>query len=517
MVSNALSEIQWAPTDALNEGEKFKNRWVEPDRIKQCVMADCWLISGEKGSGKSAIRVAVRNQYIKNRDIVREIDFKDISFSATAQNIADIARTTNLESMTLLSNAWQYIIMSQAISACAESFPKSYGEYLHSLKIEGYNKEEAAHGFFNIIENMWNKIDNFTRSNSSANILLSGSVSAKILSDIRIFPLSMEFRKLRSLFFSTLEKLNHNVVVIIDGLDQISKRNVDVDDLNTIFEGLADAALRIKGYESLPDGFNLKIIIPHDRYMRMENGDLDKISPMHESIWWDREALEDFVKKRIQASSGAIGGTFESLWNRYLPSTVKNTRNGNDEDTFAYIVRHSMNRPRDIQDHLIGLSKKYYGRKIEPAMVSKSVSETSRVAAENWYREYKLDFPSLRDFVSAFYKGPNIFTAREMRERVRSFLRKNRQASSEYDVNLAVESLYQMGLFGVVNKIEHGDERRGDYYPPCRTGERYRFDFYFKDHANLVASRILDDEEVALHPIFNEELKLRTDLDRIVG
>ena len=50
-----VSKIEWGPDDAIARDQNFAKKWIEPNDIELCLNESYWLVSGEKGSGKTAI------------------------------------------------------------------------------------------------------------------------------------------------------------------------------------------------------------------------------------------------------------------------------------------------------------------------------------------------------------------------------------------------------------------------------------------------------------------------------
>lgn len=123
-----LSNVNWGPTDALERDAKFPQKWIETPSIKKCLLKKSWLISGEKGSGKSAIRRALSEIYKSNFTTVSIVDFDDITFKALYENLVELALATKLSKTTTLSHYWQYAMIIELINACAKAKPTIYND-----------------------------------------------------------------------------------------------------------------------------------------------------------------------------------------------------------------------------------------------------------------------------------------------------------------------------------------------------------------------------------------------------
>lgn len=523
----SISDIEWGPIDALTRDNTFADKWVEPNTVQACLEEDRWLISGEKGSGKSAIRVAIRDLNKGGFNVAAEIDFKEVSFSAVHHNLIEIAKTTQLESLPIMSRAWQYVIISEMITACVQKYRNIYKPVLNRLPSLGSSTERlqtANQRLTSVLEDLWNQLDEFTGtlendsgSGNSANLLNSGGLTAALLERLRRFPIDDAFMNIVDEFFSKISSHSHRVVLIMDGLDQLSVDTNNRDALNQVFAGLSDAVLRIRGYRNLPAGLQLKVIIPHDRYLSLPLVDFDKLPEIHSALRWRKEDLEEFVRRRIEMKIGPQSGSFATVWKLILPEEVTNSRTGMAENTFEYVLRHTMYRPRHLQLHLLNLSKRNKVERLDARAVVRTVADTARSISEYWVHEYDIDFKGLNSLLHHFVRKPNILTYGEFRERIVTFCRRQGIVSDGQSIDWVVNALFQMGFFGVLRTVDHSEIRPTEYFPPSRSGQRHLVDFYYKNSRPSVANRMTDDTEVAIHAIFNEDLELNTSRDLVIG
>ncbi len=517
------SDVSWGPVDAFSKDRSFEQKWVRPKSITKCLDNDAWIVSGEKGSGKSAIVKAICDIYNSEYLSICVVNFKNISFELLYKNILEIVETTQLDSLRMMSTVWQYAIIAEIIAQCAANDHNKYKKFADALTHlarpnQVHERLETA------LQEIWAKIDKFTRQREAldpekrpANLPASGGLTAKLIAELRKFPMDDKFGSLIANFFGTLDANGHRVILLMDGFDQLRNENANPTSYNLIFSSLADAVLAINNYPNLPDGLFVKAIIPHDRYMNLSLRDSDKISAIHASITWDRDALEAFIGRRIALFSRVKSSRFPVIWRQAFPEGVMNTRVGLQEDSFEYILRHTMYRPRHLQIHLLKISKQYPGEVIESNMVAPMVAESSREIANQWIEEYALDFPNLKDLVNAFYQKPNIIGYNDLRGIVFDFRKQIGKETSGESLNEVIANLYSMGFFGVLNRYGGGLNRTKRYSPPSRSAQKHYVEFYFKEHRLGAVSRLSGDAEIAIHPIFNELLDLATDSELIVG
>ncbi|MBI3699112.1 MAG: hypothetical protein HY242_01525 [Afipia sp.] len=520
-----LSKIAWGPDDALAKDSKFAAKWIEPNSIEVCLDENNWIVSGEKGSGKSAINRALKEIHRDKFDIVSSIDFNGLTFSSLYGNIVSFAKTTQLDRTVTLSQYWMFSIVVELIKESVRAYPNIYGEVFK--RSTSFDTSVSVHDrLLKLMEGAWNKIDQITgakgkkrkKKSTSANLIESGGITASELSELARFPIGEKFQKLKKDYFDLVSRHEHKIMLIMDGLDKIDNRDIDHNSVGLIFSSLVDATVTLKNDKDIPDGIFLKIIIPHDRYISLRLRDSDKVDLCHASIRWNRDTLKEFIRRRIEVSVETQFSNFELAWKNVFPDTVINRHYGLSEDTFDYVVRHTMYRPRQLQIHLQQIAKKYKGKLIEPSMISGCVAESCASLTRHFVNEYSIDHPNLSKLLQMFDRRDNVMEFKVFRDIVSTAIsRFSSSGANRPNVDDKIDSLFMIGFFGVVNFFEPSEIIRNTYIPPTKEGQRHYVDFFFKTARFSIVGTLRDESLVALHPIFVEGANLRPHPAIIVG
>jgi hypothetical protein len=125
-----LSSVPWGPIDALTKDKRFSDKWIEPEDIKRCLSPERWIISGEKGAGKSAIRRAIIELYEDDYFATAVVDFNKLSFTALYADLLELTRTVNLSKTATLSHFWQYAMIVELVKECARKDRNIFGRVL---------------------------------------------------------------------------------------------------------------------------------------------------------------------------------------------------------------------------------------------------------------------------------------------------------------------------------------------------------------------------------------------------
>ncbi len=517
-------EVEWGPVDALKRDDLFSAKWVQPASIQTCLENDTWIVSGEKGSGKSAIVKTLYTRAMETNYIVIDVNFNDVSFRTIYNNIFEFSNTTGIPALHTMSSAWQFALLHQVIHACAVKNERAYGDLKNDTR-RSPKKTTVPKTLIDVLSETWNLLDRFTTGAGSvptvhraANLLASGGLTGSQIESLRDRPFTEDFLERRERLFDRLSDHNHKVTIFIDNLDRIKNEHADPDVYNVIFAGLIDAILSISTYPDLPTGFSIKAVIPHDRFLGANLRDTDKLVGVHSAIKWDREALESFVGRRIDLAANSTG-TFPNLWYQIFPEFVHNTKCDAIEKSFDYILRHTMYRPRHLQTHLIRISQECGNNNATADRIKRAVAGASAELASFWMKEYAIDFPYIEHIKQLFFRQPNIMRYDELVRRAYAFHRQAVLDPESRDPKETVESLYKMGLFGVIrDNIRRGSDGALPTYTKGRARPRpYAVDFYFKGVGKDILRGLEDQARVALHPIFNEAFELDTSDDIVVG
>jgi hypothetical protein len=545
-----LSDVNWGPIDALVRDEQFHLKWMESSSVKACLHSGSWIISGEKGSGKSAIRKAIVEIYGNQYLAAPIVDLDDFSFRPLYNNLFQFAKLTELSKTQTLSHFWQYSILIEMIKHCASKLPNIYGDLLSKqdeflsvptrsvkrvydandqAKVDRKPYEDISmpQRLLKLTEALWRKIDKATESSpktiskvrkpKKANLIATSNLTADYISEMKTYPVNDRFQEMRALFFRRLADHKHRVILILDGFDQLRNDNAPSDEINLLFDSLADAIQSIHSYIDRPDGFEIKAFIPHDRYLNISLRDSDKVSTFQVAIRWDRSDLQMFLKKRLELTPKLSVDTFHKLWREVMPERVMNSHYKIEEDSFDYLIRHTMMRPRQLQIHLEYLSKSYYDQNIDPSAIAKSIAQSCRDMTSYFINEFIVDHPHLREYIGSLHGRDNVFEYKTLIKITQDALRRFDGNDSREAVIKKIDTLYAMGFFGVLRMIRAGEITGDIYCPPSKKGGRHYFDFFYKNPHPSISSMLAVDDLVAIHPIFFDYANLRAHPDLIVG
>jgi hypothetical protein len=523
-----LSKIEWGPADAAEPDDSFLDKFIEPEDIKKLLEPKYWIITGEKGSGKTALCKGLILKHGSEFAAIRELLFKDVEFAAIIKNLIHLSKTTDISSLSLISNYWEYVIIIEAMKASIANSKLHLSKeatLLHNyLTKHGLIENTVTSTMLSLIGSCWNFIDEWTKPGGKKpnKILLPSNLAPQVVDQISKYPIfDPEFKKARNIFSTYLRDKKEKVLITLDGFDRL-KTSQDTNrlELQIIFEGLIEAVYAISISTDFYDCIQIKALVPYDRYISLELRDMDKFESKYRNIRWDYNSLQEFLAKRLSCHHNLQHvKTFTDLWGEVMPQKIHNSFYDIPEDTYDYILRHTMYRPRHFQIHLQMLSEMYPNKTIDPSMISKAIRESSKKIADFFMKEYKIDHPLIEPFLKRFKGKPNIMEFKEFRAIVGNAL--EALAVKDWDIDQKINTLYNIGFCGVVKLLGPFDgqiQRIHRYHPPRKIGiAPYRCDFYYTKPIPKLSSYVDNDSLIAIHPLFFDYCDMTPDTTMLIG
>jgi len=236
---------------------------------------------------------------------------------------------------------------------------------------------------------------------------------------------------------------------------------------------------------SIDNPFYVRIAIPWHRFDTSRLDFPQKIYPYRENIVWDKGELFAFINKRIEWEFRRVGrryATNKPAWYVLFPKEVPNgvTKPAIQEDSFAYILRHTHHRPRDLQ-RLARSIVRYYGSRhslsAEEVLLNAQIDwesvknalraecpQVTRLLIEEGQRRY----PELYNLTDRLRGLPLPFTQDDLKKRIQTM---------DLDINRALLTLWDVGVLGVCVCTRYNsdlDKRLRNNFPPDLLRVEYR-------------------------------------------
>jgi hypothetical protein len=355
--------INWGPIDAKDEPDvSFEKKFVECRSYVEIAEAYRPLISGEKGSGKSAFKRHLLAVHKDKGDVVKEINFDDIEFASVIENLNYLIEYTEAKSLSILSHYWQFIIFIYSMKAAmdVEKHHLSTERTLiqEYLTESGFSEMGIVSMMSLLTFNAIKKIEQATNPEDKKDLKrlgLPSSLNSQVYESLKNYPLfDPKFLRAQKAFVTYLNDGDKNIVITLDEFDEIrAKSTDDRDSIQSIFDSLISAIYKISTNNDLRECLRVYCFVPHDRFIAADLRDYDKIEFKHEAISWDRKGIKSLLDRRIAFSTN--GKSFDEVWPQLFPAQIFNECYNLQETSFEFLLRHTQYRPRQILRTLVDL------------------------------------------------------------------------------------------------------------------------------------------------------------------
>ncbi len=506
-----IAEIEWGPIDAAVPDEHFRDKFVQTPLFAPALGPRYPIVSGTKGSGKTAIQKWLVGNGGNSYKHKKVISFNDIQFGVVAKNLSQLTSISDISTLTIIDHYWQYVIVVEAMKTWADN--KDYklvgvdGTRVFAyLRNHGLIEMSAMEMLTTLVARAWNYVEKLTKPGDGNRYpSLPSNLTTQVIKELTNSPtFDHQFLAAKKSFYAALESDAEKALIVFDEFDDIiAKGGKAREQLQIIFDGLVQASYHLVTDRSFVSNVFLKVLVPHDRFVALQLRDLDKVRDFHWPIRWTPESIKEFLLARARLHPGAKGRSFSSMWGDLLPIKIKNEIYGVTEETFDYILRHTLYRPRHIQRQLDGLKRVAMVRELTDVGIRQSVREVCKELASDYTIEYQIDHPNLKGFLNKLKGSTNVMPFSEFVDIVSGALK---DYKVELDVMEKVNQLFEIGFFGVMRYVTHHSEIDPSlsisYSPTRHQGKRYYFNYYYIEPVDNISSSLEAETLIAVHPIF---------------
>jgi hypothetical protein len=431
-----LEQLDIGDVAAENEIRQLRSYFVYTGQFNQAKRGGGRIVTGRKGSGKTAIFYALRDSFDSRRShLVLDLKPEGPQFTRLREVVLD-QLSPGLQEHTLTA-FWNYILLCEM------------AQNIVDYEVAWARRDAVRSANFDKVESAY----------SSVVALRSGDLSERLLDKvnrmIERFELAgrpSEFGKLtQTLFLDDIPKLDdalssylqekEEVWMLIDNLDKgWPTRGARTEDV-LIVRMLLEATRKIqRQFQKRNVVFRSVVFIRNDIYDLLVGTTPDKGKENPITLDWDdREVFKQIVKNRIQ-STVEISGTFEEIW-----AAIADTHVGTRE-SFDYVVDRTLMRPRDLLNFLhraIEVSINRGHDRIMEDDLKKAEARYSDDMVQTLSFELRDVYPNTKEVLYNFYACKVHLT----RESVYELLQPAGFAPAEYDS--VIERLVWFGFLGV--------------------------------------------------------------------
>ncbi len=538
---------------------KFQEIFVHTTVYSDAQLSGKSLLIGGKGSGKSAILYA---HEVENKDSyasVASVTLDDLPFtgifnffyssysrslSKLDANRSEITDLIEIEKVTCYAwrNALLAVVLLSAASSLVDSHELSDSELTIVRKIKTTLEDKVGASihkndlgktsptiyaflflFFTFLQEQIESVISKDGPNLAA---LFAKLTASLLERLAQ-PTEEELSNLAAELNPILKRLKKRVYLRLDKFDDYYDKfyrqldrgsngtSQETKDrkafLTSLLEGLVLAARDIKNYSEFAL-VDVLIAIPLDKFVELElreQMDLERRRVV--SIFWSPKELFAFVNQRIHAAL-SLNVPVEQAWHEIFPKTVRNGATGQPEDSFLYVARHSLWKPREMQMHVYGLLKsmKENGNKtLDDRQIRESVKAScTQIIKQEFTVEFSKEYPGINRLLNQLenVKLKTVMSYSEVCDLISGIhLADDITAPDE-----VMKRLYKMGILGI--RVVRPNE---DKTPPTVMQDRNSISYRFH-HNYPEASPFAPSSTVVFHPLFIERIAAKHEASYII-
>lgn len=275
--------------------------------------------------------------------------------------------------------------------------------------------------------------------------------------------------------------------------------------LSSLLKGLVIAARDLQRDSSNFGWMHMIFTIPMDKFLELqlrERADLESNHVVR--LEWTPQELYELVNRRIASAMNLPEKDTQNAWNILFPFDVANARVKEvKEDSFLYILRHSLWNPREIQMYLKAVFAEMENGPATEEMFRKVVRhETENIIRREFIGQFESEFQGLRKILSKLMSVQlrTVMLYEDLCDKL-SGLDLYEDCRTPDQIVLR---LFHMGVIGVRINARRGIATNLMVVTQQRQEVAYRFCFN-TDEADPFVSGC----EVCFHPIFFEYLNLK--------
>lgn len=484
----------------------FAQHFVDSPEFSRLLRDECMIVTGAKGSGKTAVMRALVDIYPSRYAHAFDVKLDGLKFGPLFAAVQRLHSASNQGLVAIARSTWQNVIAIFVLEGLLESkllAPRQRTDIQKYLRTSGHLGTSATDKFGNHLERIWRLIAKWSRENDKPGSAPLMGLTPRQQAIISTFPSDEKLENLLRASVDAVRPTGKKFLLCLDGLDSVVEHTIESRDF--IFAGLIDAVYKCAIHPILIDSLALKVLIPKElaQGARRRLRDLDKHEQYFEAIHWNEANLAEFLRKRMDQHLRVKNRPFDEVWKEYFSEKLRNDTHAVDEETYNYLLRHTLFRPRQLLMHVQNIINLWDSKsasapfKIDPTFISRVVAETNYKLSEYVVNELVLDFPNLEAFLKSFRGLPCVMPWSELPNRIERYL-----GMSAARVEESFMELYNYGIFGLSNSTSGPEGRRFQ--------NTFRFGFMTLNFERHIVGTMTDRTLVALAPMFNEYCGCRT-------
>lgn len=415
-----------------------------------------FIVSGRKGTGKSAIGAAIKHEADNNPNAFCTFIRKD---DIDIEKIVQVAKDSNIEVQNQLLFKW--VILTKLLCLISENQNiQNLKEYVHLEKFIERNR-----GFIDIRNH--EIVETIKEQGLKINLEYFKRLFAAVCNrNIKIKEQKPEFYKLlpslQEVIIKLIEKDQDNkYVIIFDDLDIgfSSKSESNINNLIELIRITKDFNNEVFG--KFNGAVKIILLIREDicKHLIYSAADTAKIFGSYEVVikWYEdihrnnepKIKLKQFIENRLRKNFESLGIPIKNndVWGTFIDETefIEYTY-GNNKTSFKYLIDHTFYRPRDLILLFKDISSKNYPLPLSKNNLNSLIGSLSQEIVKELYNEMSVTFS--RDEIDRIFEALKNLLKCQKPMFSYDDIEKALVEQSLNDVSQIIETLYDYSLIG---------------------------------------------------------------------
>lgn len=339
-----LQQLSFGASAAENEFRELKNYFVETSEYLRAARGEARIITGRKGSGKSAIFFSIRDFLRTDKSkIVVDLKPESHQLSSFREQLVSTGNAGILDHT--ISAFWQFLILSEILLTIYKKIEirskydaNALGEMLEIEKaLEDLSVLEPGDFTTRLVrlaQKIVDKIESLKREGKDMSI-----------DNVTNIVFKQNIASTRQLIFKFSGKAEE-IVFLFDNIDKgWPASGVDENDIKIIRILLETLQKVRREITQKSINFFSIVFLRRDIFDQLVNETPDRQKYADLAIdWTDKTKLRMVIYQRMLSSLDEFNTPFEELWQRYFTEKVEGI------GSFDYFLDHCMMRPRFLID-----------------------------------------------------------------------------------------------------------------------------------------------------------------------
>ena len=441
-----LARINLGASAAENEMLELGDYFLETDEYHRTLREEVQIVTGRKGSGKTAVFAQVRNRLRQDKQVI-VLDLKPEGFQLLKfkELVLDLLQEGTKEHT--ITAFWEYLLL---LEICHKLLEKDKMYHMHDHRIyEPYQalsktyREDAFIAEGDFAERMLKLTQRIADDFQYA--LGSGDKKRRLSSaEITDLLYKHDIAKLRTELTNYLG-FKKGVWILFDNLDKgWPAHGVSPEDVITVrclLDALAKLERNLRKGEILCRGI---IFIRNDVYELLVEATPDRGKTSRVAVdWTDPELLRELLRRRFVSGTRSEVTTFDQIWPQICVSHI------GGEESSQYIIDRCLMRPRALiellhhcRSHAVNLGHK----SIELEDIKQGEEAYSTDLVSNVCFEIRDVYPESSDILYAFIDMPARLSDSTVRNLIGKLIKNNEM------IEKILELLLWYGVLGLLRE-----------------------------------------------------------------